>query len=231
MQLSRFALYVLLPILGLGTVVYAASYSSTSAASSAAKSLPDPAVDMPLAKSGKLQTAVLAGGCFWGVEGVFEHVKGVTRVESGYAGGAARDANYSQVSEGKTGHAESVRITYDPAQISYGQLLKVYFSVAHDPTQLNYQGPDHGPQYRSAIFYGTPEQKRVADAYINQLQATQAFQQPIVTQITPLKAFYDAEAYHQDFLARHPSHPYIVAHDLPKVANLKRQFPALFIEK
>lgn len=200
-------------------------------APSVATSLPDPAVDIPLAKVSATQTAVLAGGCFWGVEGVFEHVKGVTQVVAGYAGGAADTASYEQVSSGRTGHAESVRITYDPARISYGQLLKVFFAVAHNPTELNRQGPDSGTQYRSAIFYTNPEQKRVADNYLAQLQTAHAFQRPLVTQITPLQGFYDAETYHQDYLARHPNQPYIVINDLPKITNLHKQLPALYVDK
>lgn len=201
------------------------------ASSSAATPLPDPAVDIPLAKAAGVQTAVLAGGCFWGVEGVFEHVKGVTRVVSGYSGGAADTASYRQVTSGRTGHAESVQISYDPARVSYGQLLKVFFSVAHDPTELNRQGPDTGPQYRSAIFYANADQKRVADLYVAQLQKARAFPRPIVTQVVPLKAFYDAEGYHQDYLVRHPDQPYIVINDLPKIANLKRQLPSLYVDK
>ena len=200
-------------------------------AASVATPLPDPAVDIPLARAGGVQTAVLAGGCFWGVEGVFEHVKGVTRVVSGYAGGQADTATYEQVSTGRTGHAESVRIFYDPARISYGQLLKVFFSVAHDPTELNRQGPDTGTQYRSAIFYSSDDQKRVADDYIDQLQKARVFPRPIVTQVVPLKGFYDAEAYHQHYLDRHPDQPYIVINDLPKIAALKRQFPSLYVDR
>jgi len=201
------------------------------ATSVAAASLPDPAVDIPLAKTAGIQTAVLAGGCFWGVEGVFEHVKGVTRVVPGYAGGTADTASYHQVSSGRTGHAESVRISYDPARISYGQLLKVFFSVAHDPTELNRQGPDTGTQYRSAIFFANEDQKRVTDAYIDQLQAAHTFPRPIATQVTPLEGFYDAEAYHQDYLVRHPTQPYIVINDMPKIADLQRRFPGLYIDK
>jgi peptide-methionine (S)-S-oxide reductase len=193
--------------------------------------LPDPALDIPLARAAGAQTAVLAGGCFWGVEGVFEHVRGVTGVVSGYSGGTAETARYRQVSSGRTGHAESVRISYDPARISYGQLLKVFFSVAHDPTELNRQGPDVGPQYRSAIFYADAEQKRVAEAYLAQLQKARAFPRPIVTEVAPLKAFHDAEAYHQDYLVRHPDQPYIVINDLPKIDALKRQFPSLYTGK
>jgi peptide-methionine (S)-S-oxide reductase len=201
------------------------------APSHAAGPLPDPKVDEPAAAAMATQTAVFAGGCFWGVEAVFEHVKGVTRVVSGYAGGSADTANYDRVSSGGTGHAESVRISYDPARISYGQLLKVFFSVAHDPTQLNRQGPDTGTQYRSAIFFANDEQKRIAETYIAQLQAARTFPRPIVTQVTPLKAFYEAEAYHQDYLALHPNQPYIVINDLPKLADLQRQFPKLYVGK
>jgi peptide-methionine (S)-S-oxide reductase len=173
------------------------------------------------------QTAVLAGGCFWGIEGVFERLKGVVDVTSGYSGGEKGTAHYEMVGSGSTGHAESVKITYDPKRISYGTLLEIYFSVAHDPTQLNYQGPDHGSQYRSAIFYATPEQKRVAEEYIRSLDAAKAFPKPIVTQVVPLKAFYPAEEYHQNFMDRNPDYPYIVYWDLPKVAHLQKAFPEL----
>lgn len=200
-------------------------------AASSATPLPDPVLDTPPAKAAGTETAVLAGGCFWGVEGVFEHVKGVTRVVSGYSGGTADTANYRQVSSGSTGHAEAVRITYDPRKISYGQLLKVFFSVAHDPTQLNRQGPDTGPQYRSAVFYADAEQKRVADAYIAQLQKAQVFPRPVVTEVVPLKAFHEAEAYHQDYMVKHPTQRYIVVNDQPKIADLKRQFPSLFVAR
>jgi peptide-methionine (S)-S-oxide reductase len=199
------------------------------APSHAAAPLPDPKIDAPLSTAKGTETAVFAGGCFWGVEAVFEHVKGVTEVVSGYSGGSADTAEYDRVSSGRTGHAESVRISYDPSRISYGQLLKVFFSVAHDPTQLNRQGPDTGTQYRSAVFFANDEQKRVVEAYIAQLQAARAFPRPIVTQVTALKAFYKAEAYHQDYLVHHPDQPYIVINDLPKVANLQRQFPALYV--
>ena len=197
--------------------------------SHAAAPLPDPKIDAPLAAAKGTQTAVFAGGCFWGVEGVFEHVKGVTQVVAGYSGGSVDKPSYEQVSSGTTGHAESVRISYDPSRISYGQLLKVFFSVAHDPTELNRQGPDSGTQYRSAIFFANGEQKRVAEAYIAQLQAARTFRRPIVTQVAPLKAFYAAEAYHQHYLELHPDQPYIVINDLPKIANLKREFPALYV--
>ncbi|WP_233523474.1 peptide-methionine (S)-S-oxide reductase MsrA [Dyella solisilvae] len=188
--------------------------------------LPDPAVDAAPAQGN--QVAVLAGGCFWGLQSVFEHVKGVKHVWAGYAGGSASTASYERVSDGDTGHAESVKILYDPSKISYGQLLKVYFSVATDPTELNRQGPDVGTQYRSVIFYGNDEQKRIATAYIAQLGAAHAFADPIVTQVTPLNGFYVAESYHQDYAEQHPNEPYILFNDAPKVAHLKQQFPALY---
>jgi len=190
--------------------------------------LPKPAVDAPRATASGQQTTVLAGGCFWGIQAVFQHVKGVTNAVSGYAGGGASTAEYETVSTGSTGHAESVKITYDPSQISYGELLRVFFSVAHDPTQLNRQGPDEGTQYRSAIFYANDEQKRIAEAYIAQLDRAKTFSRPIVTQVAPLKAFYPAEAYHQDYAARHPDSPYIAFNDLPKVDHLRELFPDLY---
>lgn len=172
------------------------------------------------------QTAFLAGGCFWGVDAVFKHVRGVSTVISGYSGGDGATANYETVSTGKTGHAETVSVTYDPAKISYVQLLKVFFSVAHDPTEVNRQGPDTGTQYRSAIFYANKEQKQVAQAYIDQLNKVRVFPAPIVTQVVPLKQFYPAEDYHQNYPARHPHQPYIVIHDMPKLQRLREQFPA-----
>lgn len=190
--------------------------------------IPDPAVDAPLSAAKGEQTAVLAGGCFWGIEAVFEHVKGVIDVESGYAGGSASTANYETVSGRRTGHAESVRIKYDPSRISYGQLLKVFFSVAHDPTQLNRQGPDTGTQYRSAIFCSNEDQKHIAQAYIEQLNKAKVFERPIVTAVGIGSKFYVAEAYHQDYVVHHPDEPYIVMNDLPKVANLRKQFPNLY---
>jgi len=196
------------------------------AVSLGAAGFPDPAVDTPRV-AGKTETAVLAGGCFWGVEGVFESLKGVSSVVSGYSGGKANTAHYEMVSTGTTGHAESVRITYDPAQISYGQLLKVYFSVAHDPTEKNRQGPDWGTQYRSEIFYANDEQKRVAEAYIQQLDAAKVYRKPIVTLVEPLQAFYPAEEHHQHFMARNPTYPYIVYNDAPKVRHLYKEFPEL----
>jgi peptide-methionine (S)-S-oxide reductase len=199
--------------------------------SGAAGPLPDPVADIPLAKASSSETAVFAGGCFWGVEAVFENVKGVSKAVSGYSGGKLASPSYEQVSSGMTGHAESVSVTYDPSKVSYGQLLKVFFSVAHNPTELNRQGPDTGTQYRSAIFYANPEQQRVAQAYIGQLQAAKAFHQPIVTEVTALKAFYPAEEYHQNYLVRNPYQPYIVVNDLPKLAALKRELPALYSGK
>jgi peptide-methionine (S)-S-oxide reductase len=197
----------------------------------AAAPLPAPVVDMPAASVKSPQTAVFAGGCFWGVEAVFRHVKGVSKSVSGYAGGTGTTANYEIVSTGVTGHAESVEVTYDPAQVSYGELLRIFFSVAHDPTQLNRQGPDYGTQYRSAIFYVNDEQKRIAQAYIEQLGQAKAYPRPIVTQVVALPAFYPAEGYHQNYLALHPNQPYIVMHDLPKLAQLKEQFPDRYVGK
>ena len=184
-----------------------------------------PGFDAPAATEAGQETAVLAGGCFWGVQAVFQHVKGVTRAVSGYAGGSTVGPSYEEVSSGRTGHAESVSITFDPAQISFGRLLQIYFSVAHDPTELNRQGPDDGTQYRSAVFTTTETQQRVAQAYIAQLDKAHAFRRPIVTQVAPLKAFYPAEPYHQDYATLHPDNPYIAYNDLPKVAALQRLFP------
>ena len=181
--------------------------------------------------AGSMQTAVISGGCFWGVQGVFQHVKGVRRVISGYAGGEKSTAEYETVSSGTTGHAESVQITFDPAEISYGQLLQIAFSVAFDPTELNRQGPDSGTQYRSEFFYADEAQKHVAEAYIAQLNEAHVFARPIVTRVDPLRGFYPAEGYHQDYLYLHPSQPYIAINDLPKVNNLKRLFPALYLEQ
>lgn len=190
--------------------------------------LPAPARDLPRDAAAGTQVAVFAGGCFWGVEAVFEHVRGVRDVVSGYAGGDASSAHYRTVATGRTGHAEAVRLLYDPAQVSYGQLLQVYFSVAHDPTQRDRQGPDIGPQYRSQIFTTSAEQRRVAAAYIAQLTAARAFAQPIVTRIEPLTRFYPAEARHQDYLRRHPDAPYIVRYDAPKLVHLQQLLPALY---
>ncbi len=186
---------------------------------------PEPTVDIPASAQPGMQKAVLAGGCFWGMEGLFERVKGVKKVVSGFAGGQKSTAHYEEVSNGNTGHAESVEITFDPKQVTYGQLLMIYFSVAHDPTELNRQGPDRGTQYRSAIFYTDEEQKKVAEAYIQQLNAAKVFSRPIVTQVAPLKGFYAAEAYHQHFLDNNMMYPYIVYNDLPKLAALKKRYP------
>ena len=191
--------------------------------------LPAPAIGAELRAAAPLDTAVFAGGCFWGIEAVFEHIKGVRSAVSGYTGGKTASPSYEDVSTGSTGHAESVRVVYDPAVVSYGQLLQVFFSVAHDPTQLNRQGPDHGSQYRSAIFYRTPAQQRAAAAYVRQLTAAKTFAKPIVTQIVPLTAFYQAEDYHQDYMVHHPDQPYIVYNDLPKLAQLKARFPDRYI--
>lgn len=193
-----------------------------------AASVPAPAQDAALAPARGEQSAVVSGGCFWGIQAVFAHVKGVIRATSGYAGGSAKTANYETVSTGQTGHAESVEILYDPSQITYGQLLRVFFSVAHDPTELNRQGPDEGTQYRSMISYTSDEQKKIAEAYIAQLDKAGVFPHKIVTQVVPLKGFYPAEDYHQDYAARHPDSPYIYFNDAPKVAHLKTEFPDLY---
>jgi peptide-methionine (S)-S-oxide reductase len=184
-------------------------------------------VDQTKAAERGKETAVLAGGCFWGVEAVFDHLKGVTDVVSGFSGGEKSTAHYETVSMGRTGHAESVKITYDPSRITYGELLKVYFAVAHDPTEVNRQGPDTGMQYRSAIFYADEEQKKIAEAYIKQLDEAKVFSRPIATQVVPLKGFYAAESYHQKYLQNHLDQPYIVYNDLPKLAALKKQYPAM----
>jgi peptide-methionine (S)-S-oxide reductase len=189
------------------------------------KRIPAPAVDTPAAEAAKPQVAVFAGGCFWGLQGMFQHVRGVTKVVAGYSGGEKETAHYEMVGTETTGHAESVEITFDPKQVTYGQLLQLFFSVAHDPTQLDRQGPDRGPSYRSEIFFASPSQERVARAYVNQLTAAKVFSQPIVTKIEPLKAFYAAEDYHQDYLIHHPSQPYIVFNDKPKIEALKRVYP------
>ncbi len=186
---------------------------------------PDPSTDLQRSPTGKKEKAVLAGGCFWCTEGVFEQVSGVEKVVSGYSGGDAASAHYNAVSGGLTQHAESIEITYDSSRISYGQLLKIFFSVAHDPTQLNRQGPDHGKQYRSAIFYANTDQERVAEAYIEQLSTTKVFPRPIVTQVVRLQKFYPAETYHQDFVKRNPAHPYVVVNAIPKLQKLKKLYP------
>jgi peptide-methionine (S)-S-oxide reductase len=205
--------------------IFAISKTQLTQAAEPAVAIPPAAVDMPTPANGGPQTVVLAGGCFWGVQGVFEHTKGVIQAVSGYAGGTKETAHYEMVGTEKTGHAESVQITFDPKQVSYGKILQIYFSVAHNPTELNYQGPDSGPSYRSAIFYANDEQKRVAKAYIAQLDQAHVFPAPIVTKLETLTGFYPAENYHQDFLVLHPTYPYIVFNDLPKVENLERVFP------
>ena len=208
----------------------AASLLLTSAAPAAwsaspAQALPAPKIDVALTAAGKTETAVLAGGCFWGVQGVFQHVKGVKKVYSGYSGGPGEKAQYELVSTGTTGHAESVQIVFDPSQISYGEILRIFFTVATDPTQVNMQFPDEGPQYRNEIFYTTPDQKRVAEAYIQQLNAAHVFKKPIATRVDPMKGFFKAEDYHQDYLTLHPNQPYIATYDIPKVVALRATFP------
>jgi peptide-methionine (S)-S-oxide reductase len=217
---------VLLAILLLGAWALVGSR----VAAEAPRTLPAPVTDEPPGEAPS-EVVVLAGGCFWGVQGVFQHVEGVTSAVSGYAGGEKKTATYERVSAGGTGHAESVQVTFDPRRVSLGRLLQVFFAVAHDPTQLNRQGPDHGTQYRSAIFASTPGQAEIAKAYIAQLDEAHAFEMPIVTKIEPLKAFYPAEAYHQDYLVRHPEQPYIVYNDLPKIDNLKRLLPSLYRDR
>jgi peptide-methionine (S)-S-oxide reductase len=207
----------------------AAASSGVRAGESAVR-IPAPLTD-DVRAAGPLQTAVVAGGCFWGVQGVYQHLIGVKKVWSGYSGGARGDADYRTVSGGDSGHAESVQIIFDPAKVTYGQILQVFFSVAHDPTQLDRQGPDTGTQYRSAIFYADDNQKKIAWSYIAQLNAAKVFPAAIVTKVDRLEGFYAAEAYHQDFLVNHPTHPYIVFNDLPKVRNFERMFPALYAER
>ena len=191
-------------------------------------SLPAPTLDEPLATTSSQQSIVLAGGCFWGIQAVFEHVKGVTSATAGYAGGTSQTADYETVSSGGTSHAESVKVIYDPSKITLGQILRVFFSVAHDPTQLNRQGPDYGTQYRSVIFYTNENQKKIAQAYIDQLTQAKVFTSPIVTQLNSNSAFYAAEDYHQDYATKHPDNPYIVFNDAPKVDHLRQQFPGLY---
>jgi peptide-methionine (S)-S-oxide reductase len=212
-------------------IAFALSAAPFGARAETAVVIPPPATDAPAPASG-LETAVLAGGCFWGMQAVYQHVKGVTNAVSGYAGGAQKDADYETVSTGTTGHAESVRVTFDPKQISYGKILQIYFSVAHNPTELNYQGPDHGTQYRSEIFPQSEAQRTVAKDYIAQLDKAHVFRRPIVTKVDAAKAaFFPAEAYHQDYATLHPSQPYIMFNDAPKVANLQKMFPDLWREK
>ena len=218
-----------LVVITVGLVLFGARLTS-GASRAVSEPVAAPIVDAT-ASSPAEDTAVFAGGCFWGIEAVFEHVKGVKSAVSGYAGGNVANPSYEQVSTGDTGHAESVQVVYDPAQVSYGKLLQIFFSVAHDPTQLNRQGPDSGPQYRSAIFTTSDEQKKVAEAYIAQLNAAKVYKKPIVTKVGPLEGFYPAEAYHQDYLTLHPTQPYIAYNDIPKVENLKKIFVENYIEK
>ena len=216
----------------LSAVTLGVTVSLLSCTANAAPKGPIPAAttDASLATTAGKQTAVFAGGCFWGTQSVFQRVKGVTKTTAGYAGGSASTATYDQVTTETTGHAESVEVQYDPSKITYGQLLRIFFSVAHDPTQFNRQGPDVGPSYRSAIFYENDEQRRIATAYIAQLDAAKVFSKPIVTQVTQLKGFYHAEDYHQDYALHHPDNPYILVCDRPKIGELKEQFPDLFVE-
>jgi peptide-methionine (S)-S-oxide reductase len=215
----------------LSVLVLALSFAFATACNAAERATPVPAAAVDTSAATGQQTAVFAGGCFWGVQAVFQHVKGVMSATSGYSGGAQKTAEYEIVSTGQTGHAESVQVTYDLSQITYGQLLRVFFSVAHDPTELNRQGPDEGTQYRSVIFYNGDEQKRVAEAYIAQLGAAKVFPRRIVTQVVPLQAFYPAEAYHQNFATLHPDNPYIAINDAPKLEDLHKQFPNLYVGK
>ena len=217
--------------LGLTALLSLLTVTACNAKAEPAVALPEPTVDNQKASTSGKQGAVFSGGCFWGIQAVFQHVKGVISVTSGYSGGSAKTADYETVSTGQTGHAESVEVVYDPSQITYGELLRVFFSVAHDPTQLNRQGPDEGTQYRSAIFYNGDEQKHIAESYIQQLDSTKSFRHKIVTQVVPLQAFYPAEAYHQNYAALHPNQPYIVFNDAPKVEHLKQQFPGLYTGK
>jgi peptide-methionine (S)-S-oxide reductase len=218
--------YGLLAAAAFVAVAAFATWQLPAGAAEEAVVIPAPSIDeKPSAASEK---AIFAGGCFWGVQGVFQHVKGVTNAVSGYAGGDKDTAHYEMVGTSQTGHAETVEVTYDPSEVTYGQLLQVFFSVAHNPTQLNYQGPDHGTQYRSTVFVANDEQKKIAQSYIAELDKAKVFSGPIVTTLEPFKAFYPAEAYHQDFLTLNPTYPYIVFNDLPKVANLKQIFPGLY---
>jgi peptide-methionine (S)-S-oxide reductase len=211
-------------------LVAGAGWIVATKAGEAPVAIPAPALDNPK-DHGRLQTAVLAGGCFWGMQGVFEHVRGVHEVLAGYAGGARATAEYEQVGTGRTGHAESVQVVFDPAELSYGELLHIYFAVAHDPTELDRQGPDRGSQYRSAVFYADDTQRHIAESYIQQLNQERAFAQPIVTRLEALKGFYPAETYHQDFYLKNPQYPYIVMIDLPKIRNLQRLFPDYYRER
>jgi peptide-methionine (S)-S-oxide reductase len=225
-NMARF--YVCLALVLVGSLL---ATTTCTAKASAPAPVPAPEFDAKLASAPSQQKAVIAGGCFWGIQAVFQHVKGVVSATSGYSGGSAKNAEYEIVSTGETGHAESVQIVFDPSQITYGELLRIFFSVAHDPTELNRQGPDEGTQYRSVIFYSSDEQKQIAEAYIAQLDKAHAFPHRIVTQVVPLQAFYPAEAYHQNYAALHPMQPYIMFNDAPKVEHLKQEFPDIYTGK
>jgi peptide-methionine (S)-S-oxide reductase len=226
----RAVLFAVLIFVGIGVLAWGTAKPHDGHANPKA-SFPKPAVDSPLASAKSKETAVLSGGCFWGVQAVFQHLKGVVSSTSGYSGGASNTAHYEEVSTGTTGHAESVKVVFDPSQISYGQILMIFFSVAHNPTELNRQGPDEGTQYRSSIFYATEEQKKIAEAYISQLNVATTFSGPIVTQVVPLQGFYPAEGYHQDYLKHHTYEPYIMINDLPKLDHLKKEFAELYRDK
>ncbi|MGC2531274.1 MAG: peptide-methionine (S)-S-oxide reductase MsrA [Candidatus Acidiferrum sp.] len=223
----RAVFFAFLILAGLGVLAWATAKPNDGRANAKA-AFPKPTVDAAISATKGQETAVVSGGCFWGIQGVFQHLKGVVSANSGYSGGAADTAHYEDVSTGSTGHAESVKIVFDPSQISYGQILMIFFSVGHNPTELNYQGPDYGTQYRSSIFYSNEEQKKIAEAYIAQLTAAKIYSQPIVTQVVPLQAFYPAEDYHQNYLKLHPYEPYIMINDLPKISSLKKEFPDLY---
>ncbi len=215
----------------LAAVCLAATLFSRGGAAAKESSFPDPLIDNPMTPGSVQESVVVAGGCFWGVQAVFQHLRGVVSATSGYSGGPAKNAKYELVSMGNTGHAESVRVVYDPAQVSLGQVLKIFFDVAHDPTELNRQGPDEGPQYRSAIFYAGDNQRRIAEAYVAQLGEAKVFRRRIVTQIVPLDAFYAAEAYHQDYATKHPYDPYIMINDRPKVDALRKRYGSVYVDR
>ena len=223
----RAVLIAVLICVGMGALAWSTAKPNDGRAN-ARGAFPKPAADAPLAAAKAQETAVVSGGCFWGIQAVFQHLKGVTSATSGYSGGAANTAHYEDVSTGETGHAESVKVVFDPSQISYGQILMIFFSVGHNPTELNRQGPDYGSQYRSSIFYANDGQKKIAEAYIAQLNAAKTYSQPIVTQVVPLQAFYPAEDYHQDYLKHHPYEPYIMINDQPKLTTLKKEYPELY---
>jgi peptide-methionine (S)-S-oxide reductase len=223
----RAVLIAVLLFAGIGVLAWATAKPNDGRANAKA-AFPKPAVDAPLASSKSTETAVVAGGCFWGIQAVFAHLKGVVSSTSGYSGGEAKTAHYEEVSTGETGHAESVKIVFDPSQVSYGQILMIFFSVGHNPTELNRQGPDNGTQYRSSIFYANDEQKKIAEAYIAQLGAAKVYAEPIVTKVAPLQGFYAAEDYHQDYLKHHTYEPYIMMNDLPKLTNFKKEYPDLY---